>query len=166
MSIPPRDTPRRPMTDTAAASATPWRYRPFLSVALLLLLSAAACDPQLGVEEAWGARPLPSPGHVADTRMADVGAELFRRNCVACHSLGGGSLVGPDLEGVTLRRSQPWIRGMVAQPDSMIRVDSIAQALLAVYQVPMLNRELDPARVRAILEFLWRADHLPEVDER
>jgi hypothetical protein len=32
---------------------------------------------------------------------------------------------------------------------------------LLEYQVPMLNRELDEARVRAILEFLWRADHGP-----
>jgi hypothetical protein len=51
---------------------------------------------------------------------------------------------------------------MVARPDSMLRVDGVAQALLLEYQVPMLNRELDEARVRAILEFLWRADHGPE----
>lgn len=121
----------------------------------------AGCDPQLGVEPGWADRPLPAPDHRVDDAMADVGAELFRRNCVACHSLGGGSVVGPDLKGVTLRRSQPWIRGMVARPDSMLRVDTVAQALLATYQVPMLNRELDPARVRAVLEFLWRADHAP-----
>jgi len=91
--------------------------------------------------------------------MADVGAELFRRNCAACHSLGGGDVVGPDLAGVTTRRPIEWIRGMVARPDSMLRVDGVAQAMLLEYQVPMLNRELDEARVRAILEFLWRADH-------
>lgn len=97
--------------------------------------------------------------------MADVGAELFRRNCVACHSVGGGSVVGPDLRGVTTRRTPEWIRGMIARPDSMLRVDSVAQALLVHYQVPMLNRELDAARVRAVMEFLWRADHAPDEDE-
>jgi len=93
--------------------------------------------------------------------MADVGAELFRRNCVACHSVGGGDVVGPDLSGVTRRRSPDWIRGMIARPDSMIRVDPVAGALLIQYQVPMPNRRLDPARVRAVVEFLWRADHGP-----
>jgi mono/diheme cytochrome c family protein len=99
---------------------------------------------------------------VVSDSIANVGAELFRRNCVACHSVGGGDVVGPDLAGVTQRRPITWIRGMVARPDSMLRVDGVAQSLLKEYQIPMLNRELDAARVRAILEFLWRADHPPE----
>jgi mono/diheme cytochrome c family protein len=122
----------------------------------------AGCDPQLGVDPAWAEVDLPSAGVAVSDSMADVGAELFRRNCAACHSLGGGDVVGPDLSGVTQRRPIEWIRGMVARPDSMLRVDGVAQALLLEYQVPMLNRELDEARVRAILEFLWRADHGPE----
>lgn len=113
------------------------------------------------MDPAWADAPLPEAGVVASDSMADVGAELFRRNCSACHSLGGGDVVGPDLSGVTTRRPMDWIRGMVARPDSMLRVDGVAQALLLEYQVPMLNRELDEARVRAIIEFLWRADHPP-----
>lgn len=138
-----------------------------IALAAFAVALAGACDPQLGVDPAWGDLPLPGVGgdHVVDPAMADVGAELFRRNCVACHSLGGGSVVGPDLKGVTARRSPDWIRGMIARPDSMLRVDSVAQALLAHYQVPMLNRELDAARVRAVMEFLWRADHAPVADE-
>lgn len=132
---------------------------------LLLLPLLGGCDPQLGVDPAWADVPLPSAERPVDPVMADVGAELFRRNCVACHSLGGGNLVGPDLKGVTERRPQAWIRGMVARPDSMLRVDGVAQALLMEYQVPMLNRELDQARVRAIMEFLWRADHAPPQPE-
>lgn len=136
------------------------------SVTIALAAVAVAlggCDPQLGVDPAWGDLSLPAAGagHLVDEGMADVGAELFRRNCVACHSVGGGSVVGPDLRGVTTRRTPEWIRGMIARPDSMLRVDSVAQALLVAYQVPMLNRELDAARVRAVMEFLWRADHAP-----
>jgi protein SCO1/2 len=130
-------------------------------LALTLSASLAACDPELGVDPGWASAPLPEAGVAVSDSMADVGAELFRRNCAACHSLGGGDVVGPDLSGVTTRRPIEWIRGMVARPDSMLRVDGVAQALLLEYQVPMLNRELDEARVRAILEFLWRADHPP-----
>lgn len=163
MSIPRWDAQRRPPRLRALSPAGRLRLRPAaLSLALFAALCASGCDPDLGVDPAWGGFPLPDPGQPVDDAMADVGAELFRRNCVACHSVGGGSVVGPDLKGVTVRRSQAWIRGMIARPDSMLRVDPVAQELLAQYQVPMLNRELDPARVRAVMEFLWRADHAPE----
>ncbi|UCC24469.1 MAG: cytochrome c [Gemmatimonadales bacterium] len=161
MSIPRWDPlPRR--------RARPGPTRPLARLRCLLGLAgaltatgAAACDPNLGVEDSWAQAPLPEPGALVDPQMADVGAELFRRNCVACHSLGGGSVVGPDLAGVTFRRTPYWIRAMIANPDSMLRADSTARALLATYQVPMLDRRLDAARVRAIVEFLWRADHGP-----
>ncbi len=128
---------------------------------MILASSPAGCDPQLGVDSSWADRPLPNAEMAVSDSIADVGAELFRRNCVACHSVGGGDVVGPDLSGVTRRRPITWIRGMVARPDSMLQVDGVAKSLLQQYQVPMLNRELDAARVRAILEFLWRADHPP-----
>ena len=29
------------------------------------------------------------------------GEQIFKTNCVSCHTIGGGRLIGPDLEGVT-----------------------------------------------------------------
>jgi mono/diheme cytochrome c family protein len=105
-------------------------------------------------------RPAPGPGHVVDDALADAGAWYFRRNCAACHMVGGDQeLIGPNLEGVTHRREMRWIAAMIRRPDSMVMNDSVARALLAEYQVPMANRQLDGARIRAIQEFLWRADH-------
>jgi protein SCO1/2 len=107
-----------------------------------------------------GDRPLPTTGEAADDALADAGAWYFRRNCSACHMVGGEQeLIGPNLKGVTTRREMDWIAAMIRRPDSMIMADSIAGALFAEYQVPMANRQLDAPRIRAILEFLWRADH-------
>ncbi|MDT8341631.1 MAG: cytochrome c [Longimicrobiales bacterium] len=137
--------------------------RPSRALGLFLVtLAAGACDPGFEVDPGWGTLPLPEPGYAPRGDVADVGAALFRRNCVACHALGGGDGVGPDLRGVTRRRSIGWVRAMIARPDSMLRVDATAAALLRRYQVPMPNRRLDPPRVRAIVEFLWRADHAPD----
>ena len=163
MSIPQWDAFQGSSPDNLFFQAGPGGARNAPRTLRVLLLAASVlaggCDPGLGVDPAWGEATLPSDGYLVNDSMANVGAELFRRNCAACHSHGGGDVIGPDMRGVTLRRTQPWIRAMISRPDSMLRVDSIAQTLLAEYQIPMLNRELDAARVRAVMEFLWRADH-------
>lgn len=49
------------------------------------------------------------------------GAELFRKNCAACHSIGKGKLVGPDLAGVTGRSSKSWLVKFIRNSGEMIR---------------------------------------------
>lgn len=124
--------------------------------------SLGACERGPALDAALAEAPLPAPDAPVDTELADAGAWYFQRNCVACHSVGGGDGVGPDLEGISTRRSPAWIEAMIRRPDSMLVNDSIARALLQRYQVPMLDRQLDGARVRAIMEFLRRADQGPE----
>src|SRR4029450_2119355 len=36
-------------------------------------------------------------------------APTFTRVCSACHTFGKGSLIGPDLKGVTNRRTRAWL---------------------------------------------------------
>ena len=40
---------------------------------------------------------------------AEKGEEIFQGNCAGCHTIGKGTLVGPDLSGVTLRREENWL---------------------------------------------------------
>lgn len=134
-----------------------------LVLGLVLAGITAGCERGPALDPQVADRPAPAPGHVVDGDLADAGAWYFRRNCSACHMVGGDQeLIGPNLEGVTQRREMAWIAAMIRRPDSMVMNDSVARALLAEYQVPMANRRLDGARIRAILEFLWRADHPPE----
>ena len=128
-------------------------------LAALLALAAGGCTEPLEVDPNWASRALPQAGVPVDHVMADVGVELFSRNCAACHTIGGGEIIGPDLRGVSERRTAEWLRGMIANPDSMLRSDTIAARLLTEFVTPMLDRKLDEARVRAVIEFLWRSDH-------
>jgi mono/diheme cytochrome c family protein len=137
------------------------RNPPLAWLAALPLLAAVACERGPTLDPALADGPPPSASTLVDDELADAGAWYFRRNCVACHSLGGGALVGPDLAGVTERRSLVWIEAIVRRPDSMLIHDAEARRLLRDYQVPMPDRGLDGARVRAILEFLRRADRGP-----
>ncbi|MCP5115571.1 MAG: cytochrome c, partial [bacterium] len=55
----------------------------------------------------------------AAAQSADEGHELFEAKCTSCHTIGGGPLVGPDLEGVTSRREPDWLARWLSEPDAM-----------------------------------------------
>src|SRR3546814_15382042 len=47
----------------------------------------------------------------------------FESKCLACHSIGGGPKLGPDLLGVTRERSDDWLTKWLKSPESMIASD-------------------------------------------
>ncbi len=96
-----------------------------------------------------------TPSGSADPSLAAKGEELFAaKGCIGCHSIGGGRLTGPDLQGVTDRRSYDWIVAMITNPDSMLRVDPVAKQLLGEYLTPMLNTNTTREEARAIYQYL------------
>ncbi|MDP2936336.1 MAG: cytochrome c [Dehalococcoidia bacterium] len=117
------------------------RHRGLIVLALFCLL-AAATGSQL-----WGA-PI--------ARSADEGQTLFEQRCVACHTIGGGKLVGPDLKGVTARRDRAWLVRFISAPDQVLaQKDPIATQLLQEYgNVPMPNLGLTNEQVTAIITYL------------
>ena len=71
-------------------------------------------------------------GYVMEGRQA--GSAMFAKLCAGCHSIGGGDRVGPDLDGLTLRRSRAWITDFLMDPIKMrSRQDPIALALAAKF---------------------------------
>lgn len=103
--------------------------------------------------------PVPALDDPVDDALADLGADVFRGRCSACHAVAGEPKLGPNLAGVTRRRELSWIRGMILRPDSMTANDPVASAMKAEYGVQMLvTGELTQAHVRAVIEFLRRAD--------
>jgi mono/diheme cytochrome c family protein len=95
-----------------------------------------------------------SPGDI-DAELAARGEEIFQgRGCNACHSIGGGRLVGPDLQGVAQRREEAWILAMITRPDSMLQADETARELFNEYMTPMANQNITDDEAGAIYEFL------------
>lgn len=90
-------------------------------------------------------------GEIDDALVAE-GTTQFDSNCTACHKMGK-RYVGPDLVGVTERRSSEWIMNMILNPEGMTAEDPIAKELLAEFSAPMANQNLTEDQARAILEY-------------
>ncbi len=84
------------------------------------------------------------------------GEATFQQKCAACHTVGGGKLVGPDLKGVTTERDVDWLTRWISAPDKMLADgDPIATGLLQEFNnVPMPNLGLTEAEVAALIDYL------------
>ena len=51
---------------------------------------------------------------------AQEASEVFRQNCISCHTVGGGRLVGPDLKNVEGRKDREWLVGFVLDPQAFL----------------------------------------------
>lgn len=89
-------------------------------------------------------------------RQADQGQALFQEKCVACHTIGAGDRVGPDLKGVSSRRDRTWLTRWLSVPDQMLaQGDPIAKELLEKYgNVPMPNQGLTKEQVEVLVAYL------------
>jgi mono/diheme cytochrome c family protein len=55
-----------------------------------------------------------------DTSEAQEAATTFRQNCISCHTIGGGRLVGPDLKNVEERQSRAWLLDFIMDPRGVL----------------------------------------------
>jgi protein SCO1/2 len=96
-----------------------------------------------------------SPSEAKNTQF-DHGRYLFAARCAACHTIGHGDKIGPDLAGVSKAREHTWLARMVATPDKLLEEkDPIAMGLFQRYrQVRMPNLRLTDSEVEALLGFL------------
>ncbi len=93
---------------------------------------------------------------VAAAPPPERGQAIFQERCVACHTVGQGDRVGPDLAGVAARREAAWLTRWISAPDRMLAErDPIATGLLQKYRnVPMPNQGLGPEEVAAVVAYL------------
>jgi protein SCO1/2 len=97
-------------------------------------------------------------GHTGTGKAFDInkpGQYLFAKECAACHTLGHGDKIGPDLAGVTARRDPEWLARYIVEPDKVLASgDPIAKTLQARYRVPMPNLRVGDQDLAALLDFL------------
>jgi protein SCO1/2 len=100
--------------------------------------------------------------------VLDPGEYFFQSQCSACHSIGQGDKMGPDLKGVTARRDRAWLARYIMAPDKMLAErDPIAVALFEKYQYArMPNLRLAPPEVAAVLSYVEARSGAPRGQAR
>ena len=87
------------------------------------------------------------------------GKMAFESKCLACHSIGQGRKLGPDLAGVTKRRTTSWLAKWLKAPEKMLESDVDAQAMLKqAGGLPMPNQNLSDAEIHQYIRYFQWAD--------
>ena len=91
------------------------------------------------------------------------GKLAFECKCLACHSIGGGDKLGPDLAGVTKRRNDAWLTRWLKSPEQMLQTDPDAQgdARRKYNNIPMPNQNLSDAEIKQYLAYFHWFDAQP-----
>lgn len=86
---------------------------------------------------------------------AQTGQELFKK-CKACHTIGGGKRKGPDLEGITNKRSEEWLIKFIQSSKSMINSgDPDAVAVSKEFDnSPMKDFKFTTDEMKKLLSFI------------
>lgn len=109
---------------------------------------------------AWTAAAILAAGitlsNPAAGQVADSGKKLFSTVCVACHTVGEGRRVGPDLAGVHERRSEAWMIEFIRSSQTVIKSgDPDAVALAAGYPgIVMPDNPISDDQIRSVLAYV------------
>ncbi|MBN9349914.1 MAG: c-type cytochrome [Chitinophagaceae bacterium] len=87
------------------------------------------------------------------------GDAIFKANCSACHTIGKGKLVGPDLSNVENRRPKQWIVSFIKSSQTVVKSgDKYADSLFKAFnQMPMPDHpNLTNAQIDELLAYITK----------
>lgn len=94
------------------------------------------------------------PATATPTEPEAVQGKLaFESKCIACHAVGGGDKVGPDLLGVTKRRADDWLARWLRSPADLLKTDADAQALQKKFTLAMPDQGLSEAEINHLIRY-------------
>ena len=91
-----------------------------------------------------------------DKLNLDKGQYLFATRCAACHTIGNGDKIGPDLLGVTNVRERAWLMKIISDPIKLLdEKDPLATALFKKYnEIRMPKMGLPDEDVNVLIDYM------------
>lgn len=93
----------------------------------------------------------------AQAPSASAGQTLFTTNCTACHTVGKGRLVGPDLKGVNTKYPEARLLKWIKSSQTLVKSgEPTAVALFKEFNnIPMPDfTQLSDAQIKSILAYI------------
>jgi len=92
---------------------------------------------------------------LVNSLQAQDGEQLFQQ-CKACHTIGQGKLLGPDLLDISQKRDAAWVKNFIESSQSMIKGgDPDAIALFEEFnKLMMIDYPLPDADIDAIVKYI------------
>ena len=84
------------------------------------------------------------------------GKTIYEKACKACHTIGGGRTIGPDLLGINQKREKEWLISFIKSSQSMVKKgDATAQALFEEYmKIPMPDQNFTDGEIGQMLQYI------------
>lgn len=92
------------------------------------------------------------------------GEVIFKETCTACHTIGKGKLVGPDLSNVQNRHSEEWISNFIKSSQTVIKSgDKYADSLFKAFnQMPMPDHpNLTNDEIKGLIAYISKQSSAP-----
>jgi len=75
--------------------------------------------------------------------------------CTACHTIGKGKLIGPDLKGISDRYEEQWLIDFIKSSQTMVKNgDEAAIKIFDEYKIPMPDNAYTDEQVISILNYI------------
>lgn len=90
--------------------------------------------------------------------------KIYKETCVACHTIGQGKLIGPDLANVQERHNEEWLIRFIQSSQSVINSgDPYADSLFQAYnKIPMPDHpNLTGDQIKGLLTYIKEKSQAP-----
>ena len=87
---------------------------------------------------------------------AQKGESLFKKTCLACHTIGKGKVIGPDLKDISQKREANWLVNFIRSSTEMINSnDADAVALFEEYnKIPMPDSNMSDSEIKQVIAYI------------
>jgi cytochrome c551/c552 len=94
---------------------------------------------------------------ILQSAYSQDGEKIFKTRCIICHTIGSGTLLGPDLTNIHTRRDKDWIFSFIRSSQTMVKNgDETAVALFEEFNKIMMpdHPDLTDGDLNSLLAYI------------